>query len=929
MQSTQWVRFVASLALLALLVPTARTVLAQESEEADEDEDIEEVVVTGSRIKRTDFSSPSPLTVIDGQSILESGFGNIGETLRQTAAAGTAGFNQSSVLSGGGATSVDLRNLGPNRLLILVNGKRVASFADSLANQAVDLTFVPSAMVERVDILRDGASAVYGADAVSGVVNVILKDNFEGIEAGVSSGISGQRDGHQYTAEFALGSTSDRGSVILGGEYRYFNNVPQIDRDWAFPAISSLSGTAQNGSFFSTGGVFFADNGALFCTQPKALGGNERMNVSPNCVSFAPRQEVSDPGEVELVRYDYALGQDIWGQSEVYATAGYGVYDLTDTVEVFMESQYSKRRSVFRLDGNPGSFGTPLVPEGWRIPATNPNNPTGSAGSYYVRPTTTIGARVSTHESDTSRVVIGARGDIVTDNRFNNWSWELSHLYTRVDANLRTNSTWNLLRANIISDPDRCAADSVCSAIVNPSGALDALRPGNWTYDEILYLRQNSLARSEFQTTGWFGLLTGPFFTLPAGDIHVAVGFEYRTDRGFSKPDSVTEAGESVANQVFTTEGSFSLSETFGEVDVPLLADLPLVESLDVNFQARRSDYSTFGSESVWRAGVNWQIIQDVRMRSTVSTAYRGPQVTDLFGGGTVSFDFFTHPCADGDPDRQPGNNVDQNCLLDGIPAGVSQVSSQFAVLAGSNPNLAPETADTWTAGFVLTPRFLDGFSASVDLWDIEVENLITRFTSDSVVDGCYSGPVGLTDENCARFTSVVGTAGLSLRGLVNQLINSDSVATKGVDLGLRYETDGPMDTYIVADFNATYVTENTFAPRAGNADDRGSMPRIRGIGNVRVDKGQFDFLWRLRYIDGMNDPRYDGDNAFGYSNVPYHLEHDIRVGWNPGQYRILFGVNDLLDNDPPYVFSSGNNTDLFLYSAMGRYYFLRANISM
>ena len=304
--------------------------LAEEAVE-DDREEIEEIVVTGSRIKRSDFASASPITVITGQSVLESGFGNIGEALRNTAVAGTAGFNQSSVLSGGGATSVDLRNLGPDRVLILINGKRVASFADALANQAADLTFVPNAMVERVEILRDGASAVYGADAVSGVVNVILKDSFEGIEAGVSSGISGEGDAEQYSAEFAIGATGDRGSVVLGGEYRYSNNLPQTDRAWAFPAVSVLSGTAQHGSFFSPGGVFWGANG-FYCTMPKAFGGDEVTNVFPNCPSFAPAQAVSHPDQVQLARYDYALGQDIWGASEVYTFAGYGTYDLTDAV---------------------------------------------------------------------------------------------------------------------------------------------------------------------------------------------------------------------------------------------------------------------------------------------------------------------------------------------------------------------------------------------------------------------------------------------------------------------------------------------------------------------------------------------------------------------------------------------------------------------
>ena len=917
-------------ALLALLLAAPLPAQAQEADDEDDEQQasMEEIVVTGSRIRRDDFSSASPIVVITGASILESGFANVGEALRNSAVSGTSGFNQSSVLSGGGSTSVDLRNLGPDRVLILVNGKRVASFADALANQAVDLTFVPSAMIERVEILRDGASAVYGADAVSGVVNVILKDNFEGIEGGVSTGLSGEGDAQRYTAELAVGATGDRGSVVLGAEYRYSNNVPQIARDWATPNISSLgAGGAQNGSFFSPGGVFFGASG-LFCTMPKAFGGDEVTNVFPNCPSFQPAQNVSSPDQVQMNRYDYALGQDIYGASEVYAFSGYGTYDVTEGIEGFLEAQFSKRQSQFRLDGNPGSFGTVQIPQGWIVPATNPNNPVGT-GNLYIRPTSTVGARISDHESDTFRLVGGFRGDIVSEGFLNEWSWELSYLYTRVDADLRTNSTWNLHRANIISDPERCAADPICAQTVNPSGALDALRPGNWTEDEIAYIRQSTLATSEFQTSGFFGMVTGPVAELPAGPMSVAFGFETRTDRGFNKPDPVTEAGESVANQVFTTKGSFSLTEYFGELEIPVLVDVFAVESLDLNLQARSSDYSNFGRETVWRAGLNWQMISDLRIRASRSTAYRAPQVTDLFGGGTVSFDFFSHPCASGSAVREPGNNVDQNCLLDGIPADAAQLASQYAVLAGGNPNLQPETADTSTIGMVLTPRFLDGFSATIDVWNLKVLDLITRYTSDSLVDSCYEGPVGKTDENCDRFTSGVGPGGIFVSGMTNQLLNASQVTTKGFDLGARYEFSGPWDTEVIIDLLGTYVKLNTFAPNAGNADDRGSMPRIKAVGNITVNKGNWDYTWRLRYVHRMDDPRYDGDNVFGYDTVPSHTEHDLRVGWLVGAYRFLLGVNDVFDNDPPYVFSSGNNTDLFLYGAIGRYAFMRMDFNM
>ena len=231
-------RVLASLAALsAMSFAPGVTTYAQEVDVDIDEMEIEEIVTTGSRIRRDDFSSSTPITVISGQAILDQGVANLGEALRQQASIGTGGFNQSSILGGGGSTSIDLRNMGQERVLILINGRRVASFADALANQAADLTFVPTAMVDRVEILRDGASAVYGSDAITGVVNVILAQDFEGVEASVNTGATGEGDGESYGISITTGTSSDRGSFVAGAEWRRQDRVPQVDRDWAFPTI--------------------------------------------------------------------------------------------------------------------------------------------------------------------------------------------------------------------------------------------------------------------------------------------------------------------------------------------------------------------------------------------------------------------------------------------------------------------------------------------------------------------------------------------------------------------------------------------------------------------------------------------------------------------------------------------------------------------
>ena len=382
-----------------------------------------------------------------------------------------------------------------------------------------------------------------------------------------------------------------------------------------------------------------------------------------------------------------------------------------------------------------------------------------------------------------------------------------------------------------------------------------------------------------------------------------------------------------MANQVFTTEGRFKVTEFFGEVTVPILADVTFADSLELNLQARSSDYSNFGEESVWRVGINWQIMQDVRLRANRSTAYRAPSVTDLFSGGVVSFDFFSHPCAAGDPSRTPGSNVDQNCLLDGVGPGISQVASQSAVLRGGNPDLLPETADTSTIGLVLTPRFLPGFSATVDLWSIKILGGISGVSSDSIVDNCYEGGRGIDGSGVRAVRH--GRYG---RGAVGREPGEPALQP-GDDLhqgrrprralrarrSVRHVRDRGPDGHVHQ--GQLVLSRAGQCRRPGlHAAHQGHRVRTRRQGRLGLHLADAvsPTTWATRV--------FDGDNAFGYDTVPSHTEHDIRVGWNPGAYRVLLGVNDLFDNDPPYVFSSGTNTDLFLYGAVGRYVFLRVN---
>lgn len=914
----------------------------------DDDED-ETFVITGSRIARSDVTSENPVTIISGDELRSTGLANLGESLRQTLAAGSAGFNQSSVLSGGGATSVDLRNMGANRVLVLVNGRRVASFADSLANLSGDLSLIPIAAVERVEILRDGASAVYGADAVTGVINVILRDNFEGLTVQVLGGMSGQGDGESVSTSMVMGGNFDRGNLIASLEYRFQDEVPQRERSWAFPAISSLNSRGyNNGSFFSPGGFYSGSLGAG-CTIPEEFGGDEStvygglysdssfVAIYSYCPSFQNAR--TGNGRQRPTRYDYAFGQNIFNGSQIFGATFYGTYDINNSITAFMEFQGNARESDSRLDGNPGYF---------TVPASNPYVAAeGFGGGYqFIRPSTTVGPRNSSIEASILRTVVGLQGDDL----FGRFSWEISYLWTKLNSTVLTQATFNPFRMTQISSPALCAVGvgvtgTLCDAALVLAGkgssttttsddALDPLRPGDWHEAEIAFFRQNALSQSIFETDGWFGSVSGDIVDLPAGPLAFAIGAERREEQGFNKPDSVTEAGESIANQVFTTDGAFDVTEVFAELNIPILSGMQWAEELSVNLQGRWFDYSNFGDDTVWKVGVDYQVMPDIRFRFGQGTAFRAPTITNLYGGGVTSFDFYTDPCQVGDigdpTSATPDPNAVANCAFDLGAIGLTatthvQFAGQTKVLSGGNPNLEPETADTLSVGAVLTPSFMPNFSATIDWWQIEMENLISRPTTNSLVRGCYTQAAGAAAADtgfCALFSRNPAT-GQPL-GMINQLSNSvGSVRTDGIDWSMTYFWDQLGGVFTLS-HEGTYVFENTFAPGQGGANDRGSIPQFKANAGLNFERNNWSLGWRTRIIGDMDDPRYNGYNWFNYDGPEAHIEHDLRARYQWNNYGFLVGVNNIFDDEPPYVFGTGNNSDLFTYNAMGRYYFAR-----
>lgn len=911
-------------------------------------EEDEEIVVTGSRIARSTFTAESPVSVITSETIIESGNLNLGEVLRNDVAVGNGGFNQSSNLSGGGAQSVDLRNLGSDRVLNLINGRRVANFADALQNEAADLGFIPLVMVDRVEILRDGGSAVYGADAVTGVVNVILRDDFEGLDLNAGYGISDFGDRQQTSLGMVMGASGERGNIVFGVEYLFADLVPQRDRaSWALPSIAGLGGASvTNGSGAHPGGlVYFSNDGFNnlaygWCTQPTAFGGDEITDVygTAACPNNAP----SDPDEL-IGRYDYALQQSILGGFESINMATFATYDITDSLSAFLEAQYSTRDGETVLDANPifALQGSVAYPSGWLVPADNPYNPyPGFDAAVQLRPTSTLGPRNQFVESQSIRIATGLQGETMFG-----FDWELSYIFTEVTTAITTDATFNLARAIRISDPDACALDPICTNAlqVGSLGALDVYRPGNWSQSEIDYFRQVATSNSNFGFEGISGYIGGDAMELPAGPLGIALGFDYREETASFQPDAVTAAGESIANQTFATQGGYETTEFFGEANIPLLRNAPLAQSLSLNLQGRWFDYSTFGSDSVYKVGINWELTDWARIRAAFSTSFRAPTLVDTFSGGTVGFDFIDDPCDAAilaGPEGTATRVANCNSLGPlGVPGGYTQPAPQLPVLGGGDLadgtfDLTPENSESFTAGFVLAPPVLPGLRVSVDYWQIEVTNFIgATDVEGEILDVCYDS-VGLSDPVCSQITRLPNG---NLTGLVRTPINRvDPLETSGIDWALNWGFDLGGGR-LTLDHTGTYILDYNAFPGVGeyeSNDGGGAIPEYRLNFSADYDIGRWGFGATVQYTPYIEDPRgvYDGTNGpvanpVNYDGIEDYMDLDVRVNFDATDTtRLLFGVNNVTNEEPPYAFSTGTNTVPGLYGSavVGRYFFAR-----
>ncbi|RAN35533.1 TonB-dependent receptor [Hyphomonas pacifica] len=885
----------AGTSLAALAATNCNTASAQEAD-PDPDAVQQTVIVTGSRIIRDDLTSVGPMSIYDATQIDNLGITNV-ETLLQRApfSAGFAGNANSAYWVGGGwgTAQVNLRGLGVNRTLVLLNGRRVVA-GGSGANDSVDLNMIPISILNQVEVLKDGASAVYGADAVAGVVNLITKDTFDGLQIEGKYGVTGEGDGEEYLLDLTWGVSNDRGSLALNMNYQDSQAAPLSPR--APCSVADLDGNGSlectPGSSSTAGGRAVLPNG----DQINFIGGDvyEPFDIQKHGFNFNPYFNASNP----LKRL---------------SLSAFGSYRLNDTTNLFSEALFNWRNST-----QPAS---PATLKNIAISASHPANPTGEDIVVLSRRTTEFGARTFEQDVETWRIVAGLEGEFGSG-----WHYDVALNWGRNTATDALLNNINTRRFAETLNPDLCGSNGIPCA--------DILGEGDLTKEIGDYILVNQRSTGGNEQRSLTSNLTGQVFDLPAGTAGIAVGFELREDEGWLEPDALLASGGALGNAQTPIRGRIKASEIYGEINLPLLKDAAFAKALDLDAAVRYSDYHLFGGDTNYKLGLNWQIVPSFKLRGTWSTAFRVPSVRELFSGVNEAQLPTQDPCSNY-VDLDPSSTIYKNCQAAGVPLNFEQFGSIILTDQGGNPDLQPETSKTFTLGLVAKPDLVPGLSLTLDYFDIEIEDAIRQTSGSAKLASCYTTP-GFSHPFCASRHHTRNPLTGEVNFLSAQSSNTGDETMRGIDFGASHTGElGQLNshvqlqtTYLIDYETVAFDGADPFEYVGGVGCCEGGYPEWRGQASWTLSSDCWGVTWNAQYIGEATD-LYGDPEGVGY-NIDPVVYHNVQ-----GRYRLSdtaelgFGIDNLFDEKAPYVQSwSDGNTDTMTYSLLGRFFYMRATLN-
>ncbi len=939
----------------AMALAVASQAMAQTTPAANQ---VNEVVVTGSRISGlTNANSASPISVSTIEQIEQTKSNSLEDVLTRMIG---PDFNSTSINSnngGDGYSSVSLRNLGPARTLVLIDGTRIIPNGGS-----VDLNTIPLAMVERVEILRDGASSIYGADAIAGVVNIITKKHASGMTVDASYGESGKGDGATYSLNSTVGLNSDKGNVLIGVSWDHRDAIAGSNRSWATDAHANDPNYPGGSSYRSQLDVLQDEY-----SSNVFINGVTYNKHNPAIVGLAPN--LAYLTTTGVVKMD-ANGPDwntLTGSLDRKEISFNTHYDITDTLQFISEGFYTDRTSEQLLRPEPllgdtiatfAQNGSTIWP-GLIIPATAPGNTTGKAITAYLTPTQ-FGPRTYDQDSQTYRLHVGLAGKV-----FGNIKWEGGYVYQSNTEVLAIGNSGNWYHIGQLLGQFPCVdVPGGCTnglPNVQPNwfnGPNNIFTPAQLAYAK--YTRHDNQHSSE--NYGYFNF-NGSLFKLPAGEVKFAAGAENRAEHLDYTPDELTQEGYT-ANASLPTSGTYNVTTGYGEIFIPLLKNLPFVKSLELTPSYRYDSYSNFGGAGTYKVGLNYAVSDDLRFRSSVSTGFRAPQIGELFGGQSVSDNGASgDPCETNLALKAGGNtNVGKGVLTAGstcskaVAAGAAVTSftdpldqiggSQLQVLQGGSTTLKPEKSRDFSAGLVFTPTMVPGFSFEGDYYKIRISNAILiggiagAQNPDFILNGCY-GP----QQNQSFCSDVVRNSAGVITQINSLNTNAGSQMVDGVEMEASYDTGRAhltlpvpgavrLDTQISRQLHDRQVNVDgslTYYTGYFNSGAEDIYPAWRIIMNVDYRLADWNFHWDTRYTSAMNN--FDGsapvygnhvpDMYYSAASVTYYINH-----FGPMNHsKIIVGIDNIFDQDPPFIGSDSTckcNTIAGPFDLVGRFFYTR-----
>ncbi|MGH8052756.1 MAG: TonB-dependent receptor domain-containing protein [Stenotrophomonas sp.] len=939
-----------SLALTSALILTATGHAgAQEAPAGNGGQDekatqLDRVNVTGSRIARTGFITPSPVTAITAEEIRGTGALNIGDLMTkmpQLTPSYTMG-NSTRFIGTAGLGLLDLRGMGTSRTLVLVNGRR--HVGASPGSTAVDVNTIPVEWIERVEIITGGASAVYGADAVAGVVNFIMKKSFEGFELRGQKGMANEGGFDRSFVSFSGGNSfaDGRGNAAIAMEYskqdrfgrgdraigrEYLVSVPNPSFDKSKPPSESnpqtvLSRPGGNHSI-SYGGTFNA--GAAFDFRNPATYGN-RYVFNEDGTFRKNRYDgvvVSNTSCVDCDFADLNAVADLQPAFDRFSFNTVVNFDLNDNHRMFFEGKYSKTESNY--------YGQPSFDSSLRVRRDNAyispelgalmdaNNMTQLVMGRF---NGDAGRRGESIERQTTRAVLGVEGYLSE-----NWSYEASANYgqttiARQNLNNRINERWHA-GLDAVVDPSNgkiVCRSSIDADAINPNTGLrynpllvngcvpfSVFGNGAVSQEAAAWFNTSALNSSKLsQTVLSASVANGSLFSLPAGDIGFAGGVEYRKEQSQENTDPLAAAGLTFLNAIPSRSGKYDVNEIFVETTIPLLADLPGVNRLALDLAGRYSDYSTIGSTRTWNIGLDWTILPSLRFRGTHAKAVRAPSIGELFNPQSQNFAAINDPCNTNVVNsNRPSTAKDPalraaNCAALGIPADwVDTYSAYRPGVSGGNPDLKPERASSVSLGFVWQPEFFEGFGMSIDYWRVTLNDAIGAVSAQTNATRCVDAPGGINNAFCSSilrapsggYTSPNGNdfPGYSIyswSALNENLAKSRRV---GVDLEMDYRFDllGGNTTLRFVGTRMIQSREWAFQDFPEEYTEWVTSvtdPRWRAQFNVGYKIADFRVKWDMVYVDGNLRVSPDSYNSSPGQASPIrngsYTYHNTQVGY-------------------------------------------------